>query len=91
MIMAVLSGRVGTVVAVLVAVFVTMIVPLHHGMIVVMFFRPLIVMIFRVVLSTESQGDHGSQRAGRNGENNRFPSLMTHGYWSFYRAESAQL
>src|SRR5580698_7105907 len=82
-IMAVLSGRVGPVVAMLVAMLVAMIVPLHHRMIVMMFLHPLIVMIFRVVLCTQSQRDHGSQRARCNGKNNRFPSLMTHGMGPF--------
>ena len=80
--MAVLSGRVGSVVAV--------VVTLHHRMIVVMFFHPLIVMVFRVILSTQGQRHHGSQREGRNGENYRFPSFMTHGHCPFI-AESGQL
>jgi hypothetical protein len=77
--MAVLSGRVGSIVTVFVTIFVTVIVALHHRMIVVMFFRPLVVMVFRVILGTEGQRNHGSQRKGRNGENYRFPTLMMHG------------
>jgi hypothetical protein len=83
MIMAVLSGRVGSVVAVLVT--------LHHRMVVVMFFRPLVMMVLGVILSAQGQRHHGSQREGRDGENYRFPgSIMTHGHCPFI-AESGQL
>jgi hypothetical protein len=86
MIMAVLGGRVGSVVT----MFIAMIVPLHHRMIVVVFFHLLIVMIFRVILSAEAQWHHGCQGEGGNGENYRFPGFMTHGHCPFI-AESGQL
>jgi hypothetical protein len=82
MIMAVLRGWVGPIVAVFVAIFIAifiaMIVTAHHRMIVVMFFRLLFVMVFRAILSAKCQRDHGGQRKSRSGENYRFPSVITH-------------
>lgn len=74
MIVAVLSGRIRAIVV---------IVTPHHRMIVVMLFRLLFVMLFRMILRTKGHRNHRGQRKGRNSENNRFPSLMTHGHFPF--------
>src|ERR1700722_8036342 len=72
MIVAILRGGIGT-------ILVVVIIALHRGMIVVMLFGFLFVMVFRMVLRDDRQRYHGGERERCHAENQRFPTLMTHG------------